>query len=242
MAADLTLDPPPGERSARSMAVEQSLSRLTDPMTFRRAKLYARDGAVLDFGFLDGRVRVKGRVRGSRGNVYACVVKFSQAPSGTVSAVSGACSCPVVSNCKHAYAVLLTAFDDAGFAGGVRQADSPATPIVASWKRALSPLLRDERPGSAAEHTRLGLQIELIRLPHPVSGPPSRGRSAPGAGRCAAGTAGRARKLDPHRNLLGPTGRLRPSAAAAARGTGPTAPRDQLPRRGFQARPPLRVR
>jgi superfamily II DNA or RNA helicase len=167
MTADPLLGPPPLGRSDGAVAAERSLARLTDAMTHRRAMQSAQDGAVVDYALLDGGERLKGRVRGSRGTVYVCVVRFTRAPSGIVTAVSGACSCPVVSNCTHVFALLLTAFG----AGGASTSDPEVatTLSAAPWKRALAPLLRDDRPATTAAPTQLGLQVELLPIGSPTA-------------------------------------------------------------------------
>ncbi len=161
-----------------SRIAELSLSRLTDKATYGRALQYAENGAVLELVPVEGSDRIRGRVTGSRRNIYTCVVRLTRAPSGAVTALAGACSCPMVSNCKHAFALAIMSYrngaarrdepeDDllALLAASRRPVGAvspqPATP--APWKRTLSALLDADRAQAAdADSAALGLQVELF--------------------------------------------------------------------------------
>ncbi len=93
-----------------SKIAEVSLGRLIDPGTFRRARQYADVGAVIEVGLRERPFRLTGTVRGSRRDPYTCTALLSQRTSGMVISLTGACSCPVGSNCKHVVALVLTAF------------------------------------------------------------------------------------------------------------------------------------
>ena len=177
MTADLLLTgSDPDDRARRAATAEFSLARLTDPGTHRRARDLADDDAVIGFDVLEEGRRLKGRVRGSRGSVYTCAVKMDQNESGSVTALSGACTCPVVSNCKHAFALTMTVLRD-----DLQERPSPAiaaVEVLPPWQRALAPLLRGSQGGATQQaFTQLGLQIELIRLGSPGG---HRGRSVGG--------------------------------------------------------------
>jgi len=111
MTADMLFDSQWGGASKDLARIaESSLARLSDPATFSRARECADTGAVIEVGLREDPVRLLGRVQGSRRNPYVCTAVFTQGSSGTVTSLRGACSCPVVSNCKHVFALAITAF------------------------------------------------------------------------------------------------------------------------------------
>ena len=112
MTIDQSLDlgEPAAVAANWSKISELSLGRLIDSGTFRRAKQYADVGAVIEVGLLERPFRLTGIVRGSRHDPYTCTALLSQRTSGMVISLTGACSCPVGSNCKHVVALVLTAF------------------------------------------------------------------------------------------------------------------------------------
>ena len=169
----MTADPYAGTRMAAlriefAAAALASLARLTDSATYSRALAYASDGAVLDIAHLSGTVQLRGHVRGSRTNTYTCVARFDQEPSGAIASLSGVCTCPVVSNCKHVFALAITTFREA--------ADAAQPPLVsavapsAPWQHSLAALLRDDRGSSQDPGRQLGLQVELSRTRPSIGG------------------------------------------------------------------------
>src|SRR5450755_4629719 len=109
MTADMLFDSQRGGASKDLARIaESSLARLSDPATFSRARECADTGAVIEVGLREDPVRLLGRVQGSRRTPYVCTAVFTQG-SWTVTSLRGACSCPVVSNCKHVFALAITA-------------------------------------------------------------------------------------------------------------------------------------
>src|SRR6478609_4618581 len=109
----MTIDPSDlaGPAAANwSKIAELSLGRLIDSRTFQRAKQYADVGAVIDVGLRECPLRLTGTVRGSRRAPYSCTALLTQRTSGMVVSLTGSCTCPVGSNCKHVVALALTAF------------------------------------------------------------------------------------------------------------------------------------
>ena len=92
-----------------------------------------------------------GTVVGSGGRVYQTVVRVHDRDAV---AWTGQCSCPVVHDCKHAVAVLLTA------QARLRTGSCSAP----GWETALAPLVRPA-PGTGPAPHRLGLQVSLTRGP-----------------------------------------------------------------------------
>ncbi|GAA4873007.1 DEAD/DEAH box helicase [Serinicoccus chungangensis] len=120
-------------------------------LTLARGQGYAEAGHVRTLvAGPDGGALV-GTVVGSGGRVYQTVVRVHDRD---VVVWSGQCSCPVVQDCKHAVAVLLTA-------RARLRSEPPAAP---GWEAALAPLVRPA-PGTGATRHRLGLQVSLTRGP-----------------------------------------------------------------------------
>ena len=98
-----------------------SLIGFTDPGTFSRATKYAAAGAVTEIGLRHNPTRLTGRVRGSGLAPYVCTVVVEQSDSGKVTALRGACSCPVAEDCKHVFALVITAFREMQMLGSGRR-------------------------------------------------------------------------------------------------------------------------
>ena len=145
----MTADPYAGTRMAMlrtefAGSALSSLARLTDSATYSRAMAYVEDGAVLDIAQLHGTVQLRGHVRGSRANIYTCVARFDQEPSGAIASLSGVCTCPVVSNCKHVFALAITAFREAADAARPPAAGiiAPGRPGNTHWPRCCATIAR----------------------------------------------------------------------------------------------------
>jgi len=80
---------------------------VTDRATFGRGLEYADTGAVIDVGLREAPLRLLGRVQGSQRNPYICTAVITQGESGTVTSLRGACTCPVMINCKHVFAMAI---------------------------------------------------------------------------------------------------------------------------------------
>ncbi len=90
----LTLDP-------------DQLENVFSPSYLDRGRRYWRDGRVLAASMNAAKQMVTGRVRGSAGQIYQCIIHFTQPEDGAADLI-GHCSCPVGYNCKHVAAVLLS--------------------------------------------------------------------------------------------------------------------------------------
>jgi superfamily II DNA or RNA helicase len=77
------------------------------PVYVERGERYLLDRRVLTADHDVARGLVTGRVRGSGGRVYQCIVQLGRQADGSPLVV-GQCSCPVGYNCKHVAAVLLS--------------------------------------------------------------------------------------------------------------------------------------
>jgi hypothetical protein len=169
----MTADPDAGTRQAAlrsefASAALGSLARLTDPATYSRALAYANEGAVLDIAHLQGTVQLRGHVRGSRASPYTCVARFDQEPAGIIASLSGVCTCPVVSNCKHVFALAITAFRDAADAALPTAFSAGRGPTP--WQQTIAALLRDDRRPADDSGRQLGLQVELSRTRPSIGG------------------------------------------------------------------------
>ena len=112
MTIDRNSGAPPvaGVVGDRSRIAALSLARLTDRMTFSRATDYVDTGAVIEVALHENPFRISGRVQGTDRAPYTCAATVVQGVSGLVTSLNGVCSCPVVTNCKHVFAMAITAF------------------------------------------------------------------------------------------------------------------------------------
>ncbi|NEV60774.1 SNF2-related protein [Thiorhodococcus minor] len=84
----------------------ETIERAVDPRSLERGRRYARNGHVLSVDLDQAGQTAAGRVLGSAGRVYQCVVQGVPTEAGAPDLV-GHCSCPVGYNCKHVAALLL---------------------------------------------------------------------------------------------------------------------------------------
>jgi superfamily II DNA or RNA helicase len=91
---------------------ESTLERLVGSTTFARGRSYARQGAVLASHWTSDRTCLVGEVQGGDVEPYAVAVIVTSTPTGRLTDIDGACTCPVEFNCKHAVALVLA--DDQG--------------------------------------------------------------------------------------------------------------------------------
>lgn len=182
----------------RSKIAALSLARLTDRMTFSRATDYVDTGAVVEVALHDNPFRISGRVQGTDRAAYACAATVVQGPSGLVTSLSGVCNCPVVTNCKHVFAMAIIAFremralqanpdrhlslaasdghlllrpDRSSVSRRLDGADRDALPsiIPGRWQRSMAQLLTEDEEDPDQPGEPLGLQVELI-TPSPTAG------------------------------------------------------------------------
>lgn len=119
---------PPGRLAG--VMVRAMTAEISDPGRYRRARDYARDGAVTDIVVAEGVIRVE--VLGSRADAYVAEIHAGPVDVNDLAATSGAsvstalliphrsdvwatCTCPDDGNtrlCKHAVAGLLTFADE----------------------------------------------------------------------------------------------------------------------------------
>lgn len=84
--------------------------------TYQRGAAYQRNREVVRYSYDEGSSTLTGLVNGSTLVPYEVTIRFFPPRAG--SAVFAArCTCPVISNCKHAVALMLTALDRASVAG-----------------------------------------------------------------------------------------------------------------------------
>jgi superfamily II DNA or RNA helicase len=77
--------------------------------SYARGVKYARDRAVVSLWWDEDANAVRGKVRGSWGEVYETTAYFSSGRGPALAFAEGECSCPVGMDCKHAVALVLTA-------------------------------------------------------------------------------------------------------------------------------------
>jgi superfamily II DNA or RNA helicase len=90
-----------------------ALSASFDPGSLARGRRYQREGRVASMEYNATKGLITGRVRGSGGRVYACIVRLLPDPE-LGSQVVAQCACPVGYNCKHAVALVLATLAQKG--------------------------------------------------------------------------------------------------------------------------------
>ncbi|MDQ3359184.1 MAG: DEAD/DEAH box helicase [Actinomycetota bacterium] len=130
--------------------------------TLARGRQYAGAGAVRTLVEGDGGRVLLATVQGSRSKQYQTIVRLLDDSRGAQPEWTGQCSCPMLIDCKHTAAVLITARKALHATG----APAPA-PVSepALWERALAPLVQPA--GQYAELPGLALQLTLTSVPAP---------------------------------------------------------------------------
>ena len=175
----------------------RELDEVCGTVTVARGLAYAKQGRVVELELSDDGTDATGWVSGSNGQTYTTAVSLT--PVATPSAGrlelrrwASTCSCPVGGDCKHAVAVRRRGRErQTGGRPAVGRAPAPPRP---TWERALGGLLDDN--DLEPEHTPVGLLIEPATSPR---------RDAPARAqlRMRPVVPGRARRLDPHRGVVG---------------------------------------
>lgn len=165
-----------------------------DPRTLQRGRNYAARGHVRKLELRTGDktgCTLLGRVKGSGGNEYGCIVTIT--PSDRWLAIDARCSCPVGVDCKHAAALLLHAIgahaatDPAPVDWRAIVAAEQARSALADWDHWLATLDRTASPSPPMEaERRFGLLLrsagsndQLLVLPAWMR--PSRARNGKAA-------------------------------------------------------------
>ena len=84
--------------------------------TYQRGAAYQRNREVVRYSYDEDSSTLTGLVNGSTLVPYEVTIRFFPPRAGSA-AFAARCTCPVVSNCKHAVALMLTALDRASVAG-----------------------------------------------------------------------------------------------------------------------------
>lgn len=84
--------------------------------TYQRGAAYQRNREVVRYSYDEDSRTLTGLVNGSTLVPYEVTIRFFPPRAGSA-AFAARCACPVVSNCKHAVALMLTALDRASVAG-----------------------------------------------------------------------------------------------------------------------------
>ena len=84
--------------------------------TYQRGAAYQRNREVVRYSYDEDSSTLTGLVNGSTLVPYEVTIRFFLPRAGSA-AFAARCACPVVSNCKHAVALMLTALDRASVAG-----------------------------------------------------------------------------------------------------------------------------
>ena len=84
--------------------------------TYQRGAAYQRNREVVRYSYDEDNRTLTGLVNGSTLVPYEVTIRFFPPRAGSA-AFAARCTCPIVSNCKHAVALMLTALDRASVAG-----------------------------------------------------------------------------------------------------------------------------
>ena len=84
--------------------------------TYQRGAAYQRNREVVRYSYNEDSRTLTGLVNGSTLVPYEVTIRFFPPRAGSAT-FAARCTCPVVSNCKHAVALMLTALDRASVAG-----------------------------------------------------------------------------------------------------------------------------
>lgn len=84
--------------------------------TYQRGATYQRNREVVRYSYDEDSSTLTGLVNGSTLVPYEVTIRFFPPRAGSA-AFAARCTCPVVSNCKHAVALMLTALDRASVTG-----------------------------------------------------------------------------------------------------------------------------
>ena len=134
---------------------KRDLDEVCGTVTVARGLAYAKQGRVVDLELGDEGTDALGWVGGSAGQTYRTEVSLRPVTGSTAGRMPlhrwhSQCTCPMVSDCKHAVAVAATVRDRApvrdrvGGAGTGRARSTPtAEPPPPTWERALGGLLDD---------------------------------------------------------------------------------------------------
>jgi superfamily II DNA or RNA helicase len=141
--------------SWNSLLSHEAIIQMVGHEAFARAMVYAKSGHVYDVNFDADALTVTGRVKGTVRDDYAVTVFLASSRSGTVSVYRSQCSCPVVSDCKHAAAVLIVA----------RHLVAGTTAERPEWERTLDKLLAAGPAVAPADVAPLALEFGVERIP-----------------------------------------------------------------------------
>ena len=113
-------------------------------------------GRVHDVEVDDETLVITGRVKGTYRDDYAVAVHLASSRSGAVSAYRSQCNCPIVTDCKHAAAVLIVARHPAAAARLVERPE---------WEKTLDRLLAGSPTVLPADIAPLALEFGVERIP-----------------------------------------------------------------------------
>ena len=141
--------------SWNSLLGHEAIIQMVGHEAFARAMVYAKSGHVYDVNVDADALTVTGRVKGTVRDDYAVTVFLASSRSGTVSVYRSQCNCPVVSDCKHAAAVLIVA----------RHLVAGTTVERPEWERTLDKLLATGPAVPPADVAPLALEFGVERIP-----------------------------------------------------------------------------
>ena len=140
----------------KALLSHEAIIEMVGHEAFARAMVYAKSGRVHDVEVDDETLVITGRVKGTYRDDYAVAVHLASSRSGAVSAYRSQCNCPIVTDCKHAAAVLIVARH---LAAAARLVERP------EWEKTLDKLLAGSPTVLPADIAPLALEFGVERIP-----------------------------------------------------------------------------
>ncbi len=147
------------EQSNPTLSPEQ-IAQHVGEQAFDRGAKYALTGHVKVLIWDEHTSTLRGRVEGNGPADYVTLARFSLDERGAVQTISSFCTCPMVSNCKHAAAVMFLSQIQSPSPES-SSASSASSASTASWRAALAPLAHPITPAPTAV-APLALQFGLL--------------------------------------------------------------------------------
>jgi len=145
---------------------------IVTPATYDRGVTYARRGMVGRITVLRGGEALHARVAGSHGRSYSTTVNLDFA-DGELVDWNSSCTCPMVQDCKHVVAVIVSArsaitspttqptlFGSSPTSGRSRAALAPV-PTLPAWEGLLADVMAAPAPADAPAQVALLFEVEM---------------------------------------------------------------------------------
>ncbi len=133
----------------------EAIIELVGHDAFTRAMALVRGGQVSGVELDEETLVLTGRVRGSHRDGYAVTIQLATSRSGGMTAYRSRCSCPIVTDCKHAAAVLIVA----------RQLGAASRVGRPVWQKTVEKLLEASAEPAPGDLADLALEFGVEQVP-----------------------------------------------------------------------------